>query len=201
MLEPKRITEYDLKPVPDSEDEILVVSAFEDEERRSPISGVKSAVLGSATIGGNSAGDILTTNAAQTVTNKRLNTPAINSASAMNATSTELNILSGATISTTELNRLAGGRGSVQTQNDGLVAGTLDITSRTFTYGTGTLTAVETQTISEATLRLPAGGSSFHRVDPNSLAVCVWQIKSGQWVMLTPADPNPIVTFTTTTAG
>jgi len=60
------------------------------------------------TIGGGTAGAIVTIDASQTLTSKRLNSPGINSATAVTATSAELNKMAGVTADTAEINKLDG---------------------------------------------------------------------------------------------
>ncbi|MDY0218975.1 MAG: hypothetical protein RBR14_06485 [Candidatus Cloacimonas acidaminovorans] len=61
----------------------------------------------------NNYGNLATLDTAQTLTNKRLTAPKINSNNAVNATSEQINILFGATITTSELNMLHGIYGAI----------------------------------------------------------------------------------------
>ncbi len=202
MPDPNRISLFPLKPVPDDDDILFLNDKVVDEERRTTTSGIKTAILGGAAIGGNAAGDILTTNAGQTVTNKRLNSPAINSSAIVVADSQELNILSGASITTAELNHLSGVTSNIQQRFNDLSSVQIPMYLRTYNYGTGTLFGIDKQIISEATLRLPTGVGSFYRVNPDSLVVCVWQEKdTNNWVQLAPSDLFAQTSFSTTTAG
>ena len=79
-------------------------------------SSLKSWLFGTAVIGGNNAGDILTTNGQQTVSGKRLNNPAINSNTGINVTSAELDKLAGLSTTATELGYVNGVTAGIQGQ-------------------------------------------------------------------------------------
>lgn len=63
--------------------------------------------------GGSNYGNLATLNTAQTLLNKTLTAPKINSTNVTNATSEQLNILVGATITTSDLNKLYGLYGAI----------------------------------------------------------------------------------------
>ena len=109
----KRLKDFKAKAVPEGADVIFANNATVDQEVKVPFSGVKTYVLDGKKVGGTSPGDIVNIDSAQTLTNKRLNSPAINSTTPTSATSAELNILHGATITTQELNRLQGITGDI----------------------------------------------------------------------------------------
>lgn len=68
-----------------------------DEPRFYQLDELCLFVLGGKEIGGNAAGDILTTNGAQTLTNKTINAPVINGAALPSATGAELQHCAGVT--------------------------------------------------------------------------------------------------------
>ena len=159
--------------------------------------------------------EIVTDSAAQTLTNKTLTSPKINSPttitangadinklSGMTATTAELNKLHGVTASTAEINYLTGVTNSIQTQINNLSQG---IINRIYHYSPGVISGVTSQIINEATLRAEYGISGFYRVDPDSIAVSVYKLENDRWYLLPPADPaggsDGLVFFTTTIAG
>lgn len=148
----------------------------EDKEGKATGTVVKAYVLGGASIGGNSAGDILTTNGAQIVTGKRLNSPTINSDVAITATGADLNAVSGITasrllvsdgsgrvsasaVTATEAGRLSGVTSAIQTQINDLSASIVSADYRPHLYrlewsnGAG----VTTKSITQATILTALG--------------------------------------------
>lgn len=105
-------------------------SATDADEANAHINSV-SNVHGLATAGpgGTSGGAVVGVTAQQTLTNKTLTSPKINSSVAVSASSEELNILDGATLSTAELNLL-----------DGVTASTTELN-----YVDGVTSAIQTQ--------------------------------------------------------
>jgi len=142
------------------------------------------------TVGGTAPGDIVNIDSAQTLTNKRLNLPAINDTTPTSATSAELNIMHGAIITTAELNRLQGVTDNIQAQLNALSAVAYDVGQRTYTYGTGTITGVESQIITDSALVANTGlGSSYH-ANPDSITVAIYKLDIRDvWVLQTPTSP------------
>lgn len=156
---------------------------------------------------------IVTDSATQTLTNKTLTSPKINSAttitangadinklSGMTATTAELNKLHGVTASTAEINHLTGVTSNIQTQinyiNGQLIKNTI------YQYSPGVISGVTSQIINEATLRAEHGIDSGYRVDPDSITISVYKLESGHWFLIQPAQSSDeVVYFTTTTAG
>lgn len=157
--------------------------------------------------------EIVTDTATQTLTNKTLTSPKINSAttitangadinklSGMTSTTAELNKLHGVTASTTEINYLTGVTSSIQTQINNIP--TQSVTSRIYHYSTGVISGVTSQTINEVTLRVESGISMAVRVDPNSISVSVYKLEGSRWYLIRPASSTEgLVFFTTTIAG
>ena len=270
----KRLKDFTAKAVPEGADVVFANNATVDQEVKVPFSGVKTYVLNGKTIGGTASGDIVNIDSAQTLTNKRLNSPAINGTTPTSATSAELNImhgaiittaelnrlrtvggtapgdivnidsaqtltnkrlnspaindttptsatsaelnilhgatittaelnimhgatittaelniLHGATITTQELNRLQGITDNIQAQLNALNTSAYVATQRTYTYGTGTITGVGSQIITDSALVANTGlGSSYH-ANPDSITVAIYKLDSDVWVLQTPTSP------------
>jgi len=144
--------------------------------------------LDGKTIGDGTAGAIVTIDAAQTLTQKRLNSPGINSATAITATSAEINKLAGVTATTAEINKLAGLTPStvelnfvdgvtsaIQTQLNALAAQMITITKQVFTYGVNSTTGagVTTKTITAATILADLGLTGY-LINPQSVIATVY---------------------------
>lgn len=185
----KRLKDFTAKAVPEGADVVFANNATVDQEVKVPFSGVKTYVLNGKTVGGTAPGDIVNIDSAQTLTNKRLNSPAINSTTPTSATSAELNILHGATITTQELNRLQGITDNIQAQLNALNTSAYVATQRTYTYGTGTITGVGSQIITDSALVANTGLDSSYHANPNSITVAIYKLDSGVWVLQTPTSP------------
>ena len=156
--------------------------------------------------------EIVTDSATQTLTNKKLTSPKINSdttitangadinkLSGMTSTTAELNKLHGVTASTAEINHLTGVTSNIQTQIN-YINGQLKNTI--YQYSPGVISGVTSQIINEATLRAEHGISSGYRVDPDSISVSVYKQETERWYLLPPALASEgMVFFNTTTAG
>jgi len=185
----KRLKDFTAKAVPEGADVIFANNATVDQEVKVPFTGVKSYVLGGKTVGGTAPGDIVNIDSAQTLTNKRLNSPGINDTSAVTAKSAELNILHGATITTQELNRLQGITDNIQAQLNALSTSAYVATQRTYTYGTGTITGEASQIITDSALVANTGLGSSYYANPDSITVAIYKLDSGVWVLQTPTSP------------
>ena len=164
-----------------------------------------------------SAGSEMVTNSAtQTLTNKTLTSPKINSATSTTATSEEINTLDGilsttaelnklhgVTASTTEINYLTGVTSGIQAQINEIINQSQGVTNRIYHYSPGVVSGVTSQIINEATLRAEYGITTRYRVDPDSIGVSVYKLDSGRWYLLPPAPSGTegLIFFTTTTAG
>jgi hypothetical protein len=185
----KRLKDFTAKAVPEEKDVVYANDRNIDQEVKVPFSGVKKYVLDGKTVGGTAPGDIVNIDSAQTLKNKRLNSPGINDTSAVTAKSAELNILHGATITTQELNRLQGVTDNIQAQLNALSAVAYDVRQRTYTYGTGTITGVGSQIITDSALVANTGLGSSYYVNPDSITVAIYKLNSGVWVLQTPTSP------------
>jgi len=184
----KRLKDFTAKAVPEGADVVFANNATVDQEVKVPFTGVKSYVLDGKTVGGTAPGDIVNIDSAQTLTNKRLNSPAINSTTPTSATSAELNILHGAIITTAELNRLQGVTDNIQAQLNALSAVTYDVRQHTYTYGTGTIAGVGSQIITDSALVANTGLTGWY-TNPDSITVSVYRLDSGIWVLQAPISP------------
>ena len=184
----KRLIEFTQKSVPEGNDVVYANDKIVDQEVKVPFSGVKTYVLDGKTVGGTAPGDIVNIDSAQTLTNKRLNSPAINGTTITSATSAELNIMHGAIITTAELNRLQGVTDNIQAQLNALSEVTYDVRQRTYTYGTGTITGVGSQIITDSALVANTGLTGWY-TDPDSITVSVYSLDSGIWVLQAPISP------------
>jgi len=161
---------------------------------------------------------IVTDSATQTLTNKKLTSPKINSDTTitakgadinkldgMTSTTAELNKLHGVTASTAEINYLTGVTSSIQTQINNIANQSQGVTSRIYHYSPGVISGVTSQIINEATLRAEYGIDNGYRVDPDSISVSVYKLESERWYLLPPAlaevQTEGIIFFSTTTAG
>lgn len=199
-----RLSGFTEKASPAAADHVYVHDATSGQERKTLLSAIRSYVLGGKTVGGTSAGDIANIDSAQTFTNKRLNSPGINSATAVTADSAELNKLDGCTVTTAELNRLAGVTSNIQTQLSTLFSSLGALANTSYLYGLNVTTASTTITISEATLRANAGITSDYRISHIGLCVQVAQLVSSTYTVLDPGGvsvPEGAVTYTTTTTN
>ena len=193
----KRLKDFTAKAVPEGADVIFANNATVDQEVKVPFSGVKTYVLNGKTVGGTAPGDIVNIDSAQTLTNKRLNSPAINSTTPTSATSAELNILHGAIITTAELNRLQGITDNIQAQLNALNTSAYVATQRTYTYGTGTITGVSSQIITDAELVNNTGLTGWY-TNPDSITVSVYELESNQWILQAPISPIKVAFSTRT---
>lgn len=169
--------------------------------------------LDNRTIGGTNAGDIVTIDGTQTLTNKAITSPSVNGGAALTTDSTELNlldgltaeaselnILDGATLSTAELNCLEGVTSAIQTQLNALwtVAGT---TARTFTYAEEwNNNASTTKTITQATINTACSIPSGYFVDHSSIQ-CALYAREGDEYSLVVFTGGPTFKFTRTNVG
>ena len=193
----KRLKDFTAKAVPEGADVVFANNATVDQEVKVPFSGVKTYVLNGKTVGGTAPGDIVNIDSAQTLTNKRLNSPAINSTTPTSATSAELNILHGAIITTAELNRLQGVTDNIQAQLNALNTSAYVATQRTYTYGTGTITGVGSQIITDSTLVHNTGLTGWY-TNPDSITVSVYELESNQWILQAPIPPIKVAFSTRT---
>ena len=125
-------------------------------------------ILGDAEIGGTAARDIVTIDDTQTLTNKRLTSPKINSATAITSVGLDVNILSGsaaAGITNTEFEYLNGVTSAIQTQLDAKADESVTEEAAYMYLETWTTGGAETtKNITEATIRTYLGWSTSRRI-------------------------------------
>lgn len=188
-----------------------IIDASDNKDKQASLLAISEYTLKSKTIPATGTA-IVTDTATQTLTNKTLTSPKINSdttitangadinkLSGMTSTTAELNKLHGVTASTAEINHLTGVTSSIQTQINYIFGQLKNII---YYYSPGIVSGVTSQIINEATLRAEYGIDTSYRVDPNSIAVNLYKLVSGRWYLLQPAvSSDEVVFFTTTTAG
>jgi hypothetical protein len=188
MADPKTILQLDeIGSALQYTDEFEVQRAGTTVTKRSPLSRLQTLLFGTATIGGNAAGDILTTNGTQTATNKRFTNPKLNEDVAMTRTATDLNACGGLTaaralvsdangrvsvssITTSILNYLSGLTGNVQNQINAIN-----------TAITGSITYSTVGTFAKS-----AGGSSQIQEYTESTLLTAMGFDPASYVILTP---------------
>jgi len=198
----KKITELDtLTYATAAPGDLFVIEDIDGSETKAiTAENLAKYALDNRTVGGTNAGDIVTVDGTQTLTNKALTSPSVNGGAALTTDSTELNlldgltaeaselnILDGATLSTAELNCLKGVTSAIQTQLNALwtVAGT---TARTFTYAEEwNDNASATKTITEATINTAGSVPSGHYVDHTSI-ICALYTRDGDTYTLVDLD-------------
>ena len=172
--------------------------------------------LGNRTIGGTNAGDIVTIDGTQTLTNKTITSPSVNGGAALTVTSDELNKLGGVTAVTADFNAIAGIAAAgvtptelgyvngvtsgIQAQLNALwtVAGT---TARTFTYAEEwNNNASTTKTITQATINTACSIPSGYYVDHTSIQ-CALYARDGDQYSLVVFTGGPTFKFTRTNVG
>jgi len=102
MATPKTITQLSSRGTVAATDEMEIQVSGETTTKKTLLSALKTFFFGSAVIGGNAAGDIVTTNGTQTQTNKtmtspRINTPMLNGTTAITVTGDNVNSLASMT--------------------------------------------------------------------------------------------------------
>jgi len=179
-------------------DEFAIEDIDAGETKRVALSEVKKFVLDNGTIGGTTAGDPADIDSAQTFTNKRLNGCSMNSTAAITSTSEEITKLAGCTTGTAELNKLTGvtttatqlnylntATSNIQTQlsNLGLLIGSVE--DKTFTYSLGFSqgAGVTTKDITQATI-ITALDMAGYVVDHTTLICSLHIVQSGIYAIV-----------------
>lgn len=204
MADPKTIAQLtERSGALQATDDIECQVSGETSTKKKALSAVRTFVLGGATIGGNAAGDILTTNGTQTSTNKtftspRLNSPTLNDATSIIVTGAHVNTLSGNTYvvktkfdeliaaiaantdkislaTKTEIGMLSGVTSAIQTQLNALSAQIPSPTGMVSTYSLTFATGAgeTTKQISQATLIAPEVEGNYG-IDPASIVVSLF---------------------------
>jgi len=162
---------------------------------------LKVYVLGGHVIGGTSAGDIVDIDTIQTLLNKRLNSPKINSNTAVTSTSEEINKLHGLAATTGELNLthtyaskipfLANATSDLQTQINAL-----RVNNRTITYGL-TFTGVTTKEIKQEDIISELNINTGFAIDLTSIICTLAQVSGSTYSYLKiTGGSDPSITYT-----
>lgn len=177
-------------------------------------------VLENRTIGGTTAGDIVTIDGTQTLTAKTLTSPKINEDVAVTATATELNKLDAVTAVTADFNAIAGiaaagvtptelgyvngVTSAIQTQLNNMSAALPAATTRTWAYGKGfsTKAAETTHTLDwdDDLLTYLSLSPTSYKIDPTSVTAQLWATDIGYTnICLVTGSEN--ITYTTATVN
>ena len=211
----KKITELNTLTYATAADaDLLIIEDIDGTETKAiTAENLAKYALDNRTIGGTTAGDIVTIDGTQTLTNKAITSPSVNGGAALTVTSdelnlldgltadyAELNILDGATLSTTELNYVDGVTSGIQAQLNALwtVAGT---TARTFTYSEEwNNNASTTKTITQATINTACSIPDGYYVDHTSIQ-CALYAREGDEYSLVVFTGGTTFKFTRTNVG
>lgn len=211
----KKITELNLLTYATAAaGDLLIIEDIDGAETKAiTAEDLAKYALDNRTIGGTTAGDIVTVDGTQTLTNKTITSPSVNGGAALTVTSdelnlldgltadyAELNILDGATLSTAELNCLEGVTSAIQTQLNALwtVAGT---TARTFTYAEEwSDNAAASKTITEATINTAGSVPSGYYVDHTSI-ICALYTRDGDTYTQVDLDGSTTFKISRTNVG
>ena len=175
-------------------------------------------VLGNRTIGGTTAGDIVTIDGTQTLKNKTITSPKLNEDVAVTSSATEVNVLDGidaaltaadlsllkglaaAGLTNAELGYVNGVTSGIQAQLNAL-AGAVGTTARTFTYREEwNDNAAASKTITEATINNACSIPSGYYVDHTSLQ-CALYARDGDQYSLVVFTGDQIFKFTRKNVG
>ena len=214
----KKITELDtLTYATAASGDLLIIEDIDGAETKAiTAEDLAKYALDNRTIGGTNAGDIVTIDGTQTLTNKTITSPSVNGGAALTVTSDELNKLGGVTAVTADFNAIAGIAAAgvtptelgyvngvtsgIQAQLNALwtVAGT---TARTFTYAEEwNNNASTTKTITQATINTACSIPSGYYVDHTSLQ-CALYARDGDDYSLVVFTGGPTFKFTRTNVG
>lgn len=154
---------------------------------------VKDYVLGGAEIGGATSTDITTNNGTQSLTNKTLISPVINS-TAVTATGAEINVLDGITATTAELNYCDGVTSNIQAQFNAISS----LSAQpyvTYMYTTTWTQSGTTKDIEDATILTAIGDPSGVVISP-IIIISVWQITTATYTIDTSVTTEYKISFT-----
>jgi len=214
----KKITELNLLTYATAAaGDLLIVEDIDGAETKAiTAENLAKYALGNRTIGGTTAGDIVTIDGTQTLTNKAITRPSVNGGAALTATSDELNKLDGVTAVTADFNAIAGIAAAgvtptelgyvngvtsgIQAQLNALwtVAGT---TARTFTYAEEwNDNDATSKTITEATINTAGSVPSGYYVDHTSI-ICALYTRDGDTYMQVGLDGATTVKITRRNVG
>jgi len=192
----KKITELNLLTYATAASgDLLIIEDIDGAETKAiTAEDLAKYALDNRTIGGTTAGDIVTIDGTQTLTNKALTSPSVNGGAALTVTSDELNKLGGVTAVTADFNAIAGIAAAGVTPTElGYVNGVTSgiqaqlnslataagATARTFTYAEEwDDNAATSKTITEATINTAGSVPSGYFVDHTSI-ICALYTRDG----------------------
>ncbi len=154
------------------------------ENKTKKLSGtqLKAYILGSRTIGGTADADITTNAGVQTLKNKRLDSPKINSANPTTVTSEDLDKLAAVTVSAGVINYLTGVHSNVQTQLNGK-ASQAEMAATPFAFAKSEVASFTGHVhVSYVELRDAAGLTTNYYIDPRVHASIWVSDGAGAWV-------------------
>ena len=210
----KKITELNLLTYATAAaGDLLVIEDINGSETKAiTAENLAKYALDNRTIGGTTAGDIVTIDGTQTLTNKAITSPSVNGGAALTTDSTELNlldgltaeaselnILDGATLSTAELNCLEGVTSAIQKQIDGLSAplGSQAL-YQSWCYSQGWTEATNTQSWTATAMMTALGiDTNAYVIDPTSLIVQTSVLSGGTYTQ----QLDAAISWTTATAS
>lgn len=191
--------------------DLLVIEDIDGAETKAiTAENLAKYALGNRTIGGTTAGDIVTIDGTQTQTNKTFTSPKINEDVAVTATASELNKLDAVTavaadfnaiagiaaggITPTEIIYLNGVTSSIQLQINAI--NTLNaLTSKTYTYNVEWAdNAGATKTIEAATIIAACGVPSGYGIDHTSIIPALYYLDGTTYTSIALADSEIKVT-------
>ncbi len=169
-----------------------------DGERKATLADIKKYALGNVAIGGSAAGDIITNNATQTMTNKTLISPTIGTSVALPATIT----IGGTALtpSVAELNFVDGVTRAIQTQLNELAAQISAMTTRVWNYGkTFVAAGSSADEITAATILAGAAVPSGYIINPITVVVQMSTVSGGTFTKID--EVTAAVVWESTTDG
>ena len=199
--------------------DLLIIEDIDGSETKAiTAENLGKYVLGNRTIGGTTAGDIVTIDGTQTLKNKTITSPKLNEDVAVTSSATEVNVLDGidaaltaadlsllkglaaAGLSNAELGYVNGVTSAIQPQINAL-AGAALAPARTFTYAEEwSNNASATKTITQATINTACSIPSGYYVDHTSIQ-CALYARDGDDYSLVVFTDGPTVKFSRTSGG
>lgn len=180
---------------------------------KAELADIKQYCNENKTIGGTTAGDIVTIDGTQTFTNKRADALKLNEDVALTATSTELNKLDACTAATADLNLLAGLAAAglsgtelgyvngvtsgIQSQINSILAIIPSVTEQVYTYVKEWTETGTDEAITEATINTACSIPSGYYVNHQSVVPALYSISGGTYTLVV----DPAITMTRTNVG
>ena len=216
----KKITELNLLTYATAAaGDLLIIEDIDGSETKAiTAENLGKYVLGNRTIGGTTAGDIVTIDGTQTLKNKTITSPKLNEDVAVTSSATEVNVLDGidaaltaadlsllkglaaAGLTNAELGYVNGVTSGIQAQLNAL-AGAVGTTARTFTYAEEwSNNELAYRTITQATINTACSIPSGYYVDHTSLQ-CALYARGGDQYSLVVFTGGPTFKFTRTNVG